>query len=402
MPGLLGGVASVLAGSATSRRPVPPDGTRAHRVSMVIAGQVIDGVKEYEILSSMVEPADGFRLAFPFSKDAWDLCKLDEHVQVAIDGTLVLDGYIDDRARAARAGTLEVSGRDKAGRLVQESIPNVTGWDGLQLTEAVKRLAAPWFTTVSLSDARNRSVRRGKGHRAAAGGEPASFAVKGKLDEDHAGRIDPGETRWNVIEQLCSSVGVLCWSSADGRELVIGEPNYQQETQYLLRHSLSQGSTVKDLRLRESVADGFALIEMHGMGHGDDDDFGSNVTAYLGTAKDGPNADGTGGDFLRPKRLAMAQRAFESNAEAQAAAEREMKRRRFSRRQLTADAPLHGQIVAGTLITLFAPNTLARVIDDELEMDETWLIYACRYRGQREGGETTELLLVPKGTEFVA
>ena len=381
--------------------PAPLDGTRAHRVSVAIGGRQIDGWLDYEILNTMIEPADGFQLTRPFSLDAWKLCRLDEEISVAIDGTVILDGYIDDRARDAREGTMEIAGRDKSGRLVQESIPNVTGWDGLLLDEAVRRLSAPWFTRNTFSNARNRSVARGKGHKAAAGSEPAFFKVKGKLDEDHAGRIDPGETRWNVIEQLCSSVGVLCWSSADGRELVIGQPNYAQDIQFLFRHGRPT-STVMNMMLRESVRDAYALIEVHGSGAGDDADFGDNVTTFLGTAKDGPNADGTGNHFLRPKRLAMLQRAQASNAEAQRAAAREMKRRNFHLRQLTVDAPRHGQIVAGKIPTLFAPDTLARCVDEDLEMDETWLVYACSFKGSRSGGETTHLMLVPRGTEFVS
>jgi hypothetical protein len=162
---------------------------------------------------------------------------------------------------------MEIAGRAKSGRLVQESIPSVAGWDGLLLDEAVRRLAAPWYTATTFSNARNRSVARGKGHKAAAGSEPAFFKVRGKLDEEYAGRIDPGETRWNVIEQLCSSIGVLCWSSADGRELVIGQPNYAQEIQFLFRHSRA-GSTVTNMTLRESVRDSYALIEVHGSGAG--------------------------------------------------------------------------------------------------------------------------------------
>jgi prophage tail gpP-like protein len=381
--------------------PAPIDGTRVHRVTVTIGPLEIGGWLDYEILSTMIEPADGFTLTRPFSLDAWNLCKLDEAVKVAIDGTVILDGFIDDRARDAKAGTMEIAGRDKSGRLVQESIPNVAGWDGLLLDESIRRLSSPWYTANTFSNARNRSVARGKGHKATAGSEPAFFKVRGKLDEEHAGRIDPGETRWNVIEQLCSSIGVLCWSSADGRELVIGQPNYSQEIQFLFRHS-RDGSTVENMRLRESVRDSYALIEMHGAGAGDDADFGDNVVSFMGTAKDGPKPDGTGNHFLRPKRLAMTQRAQASNAEAQRAAEREMKRRNFHLRQLTVDAARHGQIVAGKTTTLFAVDTLARCVDEDLKTDEAWLIYACSFKGSRSGGETTNLMLVPRGTEFVS
>lgn len=392
-------IARTIAAGFTGR--VKKDATGTHRVSIAIGGDQLDRPIDYDIQSSMVEPTDGFRITLPFSLKAWKLCRLDAEVQIAIDGVTMLDGFIDDRARLAKDGTMEIAGRDRAGRLVQESIPSVSGYDGLQLVEAVKRIATPWFTTVTLSDARNRSVRRGKGHRAAAAGEPASFSVKGKLDEDHAGRVDPGQTRWNMIEQLCSSVGVLCWSSADGRELVIGEPNYKQAIQYLLRHSNRNGSTVNDLQLRESVADRYALIEVHGAGTGDEADYGESVASYVGKATDGPNKDGTGRDFLRPKRLVLSQSGLRSNAEAARAAARDMKRRGFRRRQLTIEAPLHGQILMGATPTLFAPNTLARVIDDDLELDETWLLYACGFRGSR-GAESTNLMLVPRDTEFVA
>jgi hypothetical protein len=136
----------------------------------------------------MVEPADGFSLRRAFDREVWKLCELDAEVKIAIDNTIVLDGFIDDRARAAAAGTISIAGRDKAGRLVQESIPIGLGLRRPAADRGLKRLASPWFTTVTLSDARNRSVRRGKGHRAPAGEEPAVFNVKGKLDEEHGGR----------------------------------------------------------------------------------------------------------------------------------------------------------------------------------------------------------------------
>lgn len=395
--------ATAIAGGTGSAKATPTDGTRAHVVTIEIEGQQISGPIEYDILNSMVEPADGFSMTFPFDLKAWKLCELDARVKVAIDGVCKLDGFIDDRTRSAKAGTLSIAGRDRSGRLVQESIPKTTGFDGLNLDAAILELSKPWFTSVTFSDTRNRAVARGRGHRAAAGDEPAFFKVKGKLDEDHSGKIDPGETRWAVIEQLCSSIGVLCWSSADGLELVLGAPNYDQGLQYLFRHSLARGSTVKDMVLKESVADGYALIEANCAGYGTDDNYGEDIASYAGSIKDNPlTVDGTGRDFKYPKRLVITDKGALSNAEAQLSAERHMKRSKFNRRQLTVTAPLHGQVAAGTQKTLFTPNTLSRVIDDDLVMDEAWLLYACRFRASRRDGESTEILLVPRGTDFVS
>ena len=62
-------------------------------------------------------------LTRPFSLDAWGLCKLDEAIRVAIDGTVILDGFIDDRARDARAGTMEISGVTNPGAWCRSPSP---------------------------------------------------------------------------------------------------------------------------------------------------------------------------------------------------------------------------------------------------------------------------------------
>ncbi len=377
------------------------DGTNAHRISVSVQDKTIEGWIDYDISSSMLTPADGFSLTRAFTLDAWKLCRKDARVKIAIDGVVQVDGFIDVRSKSAADGTMRIEGRCKVGRLVQTSIATTTGYDGMTLVDAVKKLAAPEFTTVVLSDARNRSVRRGKGGRAPAQGEPAIFNVKGKLNSERAGKLDPGEMRWNVIEQLCSSVGLACWTSADGRELVIGKPNYKQEIQFFLRHSRTRGSNVVDMQLTESVRDGYAMIETHGSGGGGDEAYGDGVISHEGNAFDGPNPDGTGFDFTWPKRLLKTQRAVASNAEAGRAAVKEMLRRRFDRAQLVVEAPLHGQRFRSDIITLFAPNTLARVIDDDLGSDQTWLIYEVKFKGSRKTGERTTLKLVPRGTVFI-
>jgi prophage tail gpP-like protein len=355
---------------------------------------------DYEFSISMVEPTDAWSMTRQYEDREWKVCALDEELSIAIDGTTQINGFIDDREWDDVLGTMHIAGRCKGGRLVQESIPTTAGFDGLTLVDAAKKLADPWFKTVTLSDARNRAVRRGKGGRASAQGEPAIFNVHGKLDEEHSGRVEPGETRWNVLEQLTSSIQIGVWSSADGRELVLGKPNYQQDVQFLFQRT-ARFSNVNNIRLKESVRDRYAMIEAHGAGPGSDEDAGDVTIDHIGIALDGPNPDGTGRDFKHPKRLAMMHRAIADNAEAQRAAEREMNRRNFSRRQITVEAPLHGQRFRSNVLTLFAPNTLARVVSDKHNLDAVFLIYACTFRASREG-ESSVLHLVPRGTVFTS
>ena len=44
--------------------------------------------------------------------------------------------------------------------------------------------------------------------------------------------IEPGQTRWQVIETLCAQAGALAWAAGNGSELVVGQPNYDQEPQF--------------------------------------------------------------------------------------------------------------------------------------------------------------------------
>ena len=89
-----------------AKPPVPADGTRAHRVTITIGSDTVDGWIDYDIIASMVTPADGFRLTRPFDLEVWKACKLDQSVKVAIDGVVIVDGFIDDRGRRAMAGTM--------------------------------------------------------------------------------------------------------------------------------------------------------------------------------------------------------------------------------------------------------------------------------------------------------
>lgn len=387
-----------------------PDRPREHRVSIVVDDRQIDGWLNYDIESSMIEPADSFTLRRPFDRDAWKLCPRGGKVKVLIDGVVIVDGFIDKRSRSAMAGTLEISGRDKGGRLVGESIPRVV-YAGLKMTQVLAKLVDPWFETVTLSDARNRIIRRGKGHRSPAATEP--LVIDSRIA---GGRFDPGQLRWAVIEEIVSQAGLLAWSSADGRELIVGKPNYDQAPQYLIRVAASGSpneSTCLDLVYDEDDTNRYSLITVVGSGGGTITDYGVNVTGRTGTVVDGPGPRGTGRDFARQKILVMAETALRDNAEAKRIARREQIRRDFERTKATATMAYHGQIVAGTTRTLFAPNTIARVIDEDLpigdgsaasratgHLDYPFLVYACKYSGSRDGGETTTLDMVPKGTEI--
>lgn len=374
---------------------------RKHTITVIVDGKKISGWLSYRIESSMITPADAFTLKRPWSADVWNAIPMDSRVRVMIDSVVVLDGFVDRRMKATRDGTLEISGRDRSGRLVQESAPSIN-YEGLKLSEALKRLADPWFTKITFSDARNRSSRRGVGRRVSSGKEPTIVDQR----VPRVGKIHPGQPRWSVIEEIVSDFGLIAWSSADGRELFVGRPNYSQAPQFLIAHpkpGSSTKSTCIDLRIEEDNTDRYSMIVVTGgSGSSDGSNYGENVSSRRGKVVDGSGKDGVGRDFILPKRLLIPEQSLESNKTAQDVAERERDRRDFRRHVISATMPLHGQFVSTAAATLFAPNTITRVVDEELEptLDDKYLITSCTYEADRES-ETTELELVPVGTEII-
>lgn len=374
-----------------------------HVVSIVVNGRQIDGWEDYDITSSMIQPSDSFSMRRPFDPEAWNELRVDSKVRIQIDGVSVLDGFVDRRKKRSKDHSIEIGGRDRAGRLVQESAPAVN-YQGLEISEAIRRLASPWFGVVTLSDARNRKLRTGKGRKVPTGNEP----IVVRRRSPNGGKVQPGQSRWSVIEEIVSQAGLIAWSSADGKEIVVGRPNYSQAPQFVVRVARPGSgaqTTCKELDYEEDCGDRYSMIAVVGSGGGTEADYGKNVTSRRGVVFDDPSnrLDGTGRDFLHPKRLLMPERNFDSNNDADEIAQREQARRDFRRVTVTATMPFHGQFVSTGAPTIFAPNTIASVIDEEMEprLDDDYLIYQCTYRGSRSDGSTTMLEMVPSGTEIV-
>lgn len=376
----------------------------SHVTRIVLNGAVVSGWTGYHVESSMITPADQFELRRPFDPDAWRLYRRDSDVSIEIDGTTILRGFVDKRERDAREGTIVLSGRDRAGRLVDESAQAIN-YNGLTILQAFQKLADPWFGTITPSDLRNRTLRRGKGKRVASAAEPSVLI---NIRVPRRGAVHPGEKRSQVMHEIAARAGVLWWSSADGKEIVVGKPNYDQPAQYLFRHSAPGSAapgTVKNLVISEDDGDRYSLILCAGTGsQGDPVNYGNNITDHRGAVFDNPfnRVDGTGRDFIHPKRMFMPERDYESYGDAQRVAANEQARRDFKRHQVRIEAPLHGQFLSdGGPATLFSPNTIARIIDEETQLDDEYLIVSCAFSSNRDQGETTTMLCVPTGTQII-
>lgn len=369
-----------------------------HRISIAVAGTEIKGWSSYTLDVSMLRPADSFTLTAPFSRKVWDLCTPDMPIRIFVDDVNVLTGFIDDREKPSGQDTITIAGRDRVGRLVQESAPSID-FQKMTATGLIRAAADPWFTLIKTSNLENRQVMRGRGAKVKSASEPVF------LDTRRSTRIDPGQMRWTVIEEVLRQTGWLAWSSGDGLSLIVAKPNYFQPPQYRIFHPAektkrgSEGNAIS-FGVADSTGDRYSKIVVVGSGQGDASNYGDGVAARIGTAKDNElTADGDGADFTAPKRLLILE-DLQSRAEATAFAKREMARRKASGHRVTVTMPGHGQSYGpGARPTLYAVDTMAVVQDEMTGIYGEYMIASLKFSSSRDAGETTELDLIPYGTE---
>ncbi len=373
-----------------------------HKITCLIGNTQIEGWTDYEIHASMTEPAAHFSMRIPFDLTTWNLAVPDAAIQILIDDTVVLTGYVDERSLPDDNEVIEIVGRNKYGRMVDESAPTIN-YANLTMFQLITQLATPWYSNVVFTNARNRAVLRGRGKKARAGDEPVVLFARKSIGT----RINPGMSRHQVIEDLCAQSGCLVFPSGDGLELVVGQPNYQQEPQFrffmpMQDSTRADESTVLGVGIHDSVAERYSRIIVVGSGTGTDANYGSTVASRFAQALNNPaSPEGVGLDFQRPKRL-IAVRPVNSIAEAQELAVREMARRDANKSVITVRAQGHGQVIAGVYTTIFAPDLVALVEDERTGTKGSYLVTECTYRSNRQSGEETALTLVPSGTVLIS
>jgi prophage tail gpP-like protein len=418
---------------------------RRHNVSVLVGTTRIERWTSYEIESDMLSVCDDFTLTLaPADEALFTVCKPDSAVQVFIDDVRVLSGFIGQRAyRKSRdaGGVLTITGRDRGGRLEDESMPLIEQLGKLDLKTLAEKAAGEWFSEIRFSNAENRALVRGRRSvLASAWAEPSTaeeVAEKQALLEKYSKtqvksldgqlvvyakpknpgglfeakkvpkKVEPGQTRADVLRSVLEPAHMLCWSTADGRALVIGIPNHSQEPQFQFfvpKDSRSQRrgfANTLDFEVIDSVEERYSQITVMGATKGDGATYGRALQVAT-SAEQGPNADGTGDDFQHPKRLIIADDEVKSARDARSRANREMALRDKTRRWVRIVADGHGQRYNrdSTAEAIFAFDTVADVLEEGVGVGGRYLITGCRFTSNADDGEQTSLTLVPIWTEL--
>ncbi len=379
--------------------------TRSHKVRVLVSrdepgtspinSMTIDEILAYSVRSDMQNVADDFSFEIPVSKALWDAVQPDNLIEIFIDNSQVMFGYIDSRSKSA--DSITVTGRDKGGRLVDERAPLVDFGGRTKLEDLFIQMAGVWFDKVTLVNTQNRAIIGGRGRKrnTIRGGEP----VFTPADQGYRKSVNPGERRADVMIDIAEQAGILFWSTADGRELFVGLPNQTQEPTWWF-FSAPPGaprhleSNVLEMTTTEDISEYFSEITVVGTSAQ------GRPTQRKATVFDQDKAGGIGGRFIRPKRHLIADQDLKNPDEAAERALRERAELGAAVETVEISVAGHGQFVERNQIAaIFHFDTVARVEDDEIGKQGDYYVTGLLYEGNRDT-DSTSLTMVPIGTEL--
>ncbi len=186
--------------------------------------------------------------------------KMGDAVTVRIDSDVVITGYVDEvnPSITHEDHSLQISGRDKTGDLVDCSAMNNPGqWVNQKLERIATELASPFGIKIIP--------------------EMDTGEVFKKFN------IQPGETAFEAIQRMCKLRAILCVPDGKGNLLLTRAQNTRGNGALIL------GQNVLKADATFSSKDQFSEIKVKGQTQGNDQHQGKNITEPNGktTASDG-------------------------------------------------------------------------------------------------------------------
>lgn len=378
-----------------------------HRIALSFTNQDLvlttEDILQYSVANDMLQIADPFSFRLPISKFNWDLVELDSEVIFNIDGSQVLSGFVD--SRFVEGDSIKVSGRDRGGRLADESAPLVK-FRGKGLKELAEALVGDLFEEVVLDNTKNRRLIAGRGRRKTVatahgviGGQ--TFKIDGILEgKEIRHKVNPGETKAQVLLDFLEQAELLAWSTADGKTLYIGQPDQSQGASFDFFQCSPQSPNAQRCNViarsyGEDFAEMYSEITAVGAGKGSRVNYGRNVTRRRGVAT-------STFTFERPKKLIIQDSDLRSAQDALDRAKREMEERNTGGITLELEVPGHGQVITpGAPPSIYHFDAPASFTDEEIGLQGQFFITKVDFKGDANSSSTS-ISLVPQGTPLQA
>lgn len=327
-------------------------------VTLSINGKNYEGWKTAQVTTSMENLSGGFVLNISERWSGQDLPREinpGDSCTLKLDGETVITGYVDkvDPAISADDHTLQITGRDKAGDLVDCSIIHSSGQiSGKRMEEIVKELIEPFGMTVET--------------------EVDTGEVFKKFN------IQQGETVHEAIQRMAKMRAVLVLSDKKGGLLITRAGSAIAAADILE----GQGGNLKTGSSTNSHAERFSYYLTKGQDQGND-----HVPAKVFTSPKGAAVDSDVNRY-RPLLVVAEGKSTIKTCQDRAAWEKANRKGKG----LSADIAVVGWRNKNGQI--WEVNSLAKVNSVSLKINEQMLISEVNFSLDQEGGTITNLKLV--------
>jgi len=258
--------------------------------------------ESYDFTSDFLTPADSFSFHFGTDEEGvtpelQESLKLGAEIQLKIEGNVLATGHIDDIEFNADRGSgtmVSIHGRDKLGQALDAvADPTFKLPNGGTLAELIKQQFSPfgWSSDddFEIDNEANRDAKKGKrGIKIKSSSSSSSSKKKHKKKKGGKGnkRLEDfilhqtkpynHESVFHFCSRVAQRHGLWIWASADGSQLIVSTPDYNQEPAFLLHRgrdgkgNILSGGVHYNLSEQPSIiiADGFSVGGGGEFGHG--------------------------------------------------------------------------------------------------------------------------------------
>lgn len=202
-------------------------------LEIVRANFRIERWTSYEFDSQFLTPTDGFHFTIGSGKlndEARTLLRPGVEIALYIDGHVQSTGYIDSvEYRNSRDGgtEIQISGRDKLAPMVDSNVdPRMQFAPNFDVNKLVETFAQEYgFENFTTDNGANRNIITGSQRG-------SKTTKKGKLSKSAvAHRLSPyqHEGAYQFLSRLVQRLGYHVWASADGKDLIVAKPTFDNQ-----------------------------------------------------------------------------------------------------------------------------------------------------------------------------
>lgn len=360
------------------------------KLTLRVGGQIYGGWKQVLIQTGIGQLAGAYELGiterWPAQTTDWEIPP-GEYCEVEIGEDVVISGYVDKTAVTydANSHEIKISGRDRAGDLVDCSAPSKS-YKGLTLEQIAKTLCEPYGISVYDETRYGRKLTE----KEKADGKKTSPPSKPRIAKAVPKQANQtSESVFRTLDKIARSEGVLLVSDGEGG-LLITRAGMGGDCEV----TLELGKNIKSASYENSFADLYSEITVKGQSSAvGASRYDLSNAAPKGTVKRAKSAKSGNSQIDRYRPLILIAETQANAARCQQRAAWEASNREAKSRKITIAVQGWREKPDGDLWRI---NKMVKIKCPWMRLDESWLISGVTYKIDDGGGTVTDLTLVDK------